>query len=229
MDGSRIVKPKQENKKPSLLNMLKSRLKHGLLLLTVRNLLMRLGLDIEPYYIEQESSEFCELPKIKDEVSLYSLKIVNDEILKKQFEFLGWSSDLLEKIIQSEHYCLGLYRGQELAAFMIATLKQFDVKGRIIPLSPKEAYLEYMYTFENFRGRNIAPYLRYKTYKLLQNKGIQDFYSMSQYFNNSSLKFKKKLGAKHKEFWLHIGLFKSLKWNFLLKDYGKGKPIDIKA
>jgi hypothetical protein len=32
-----------------------------------------------------------------------------------------------------------------------------------------------MYTFEAFRGKNLAPYLRYHSYKVLEDKGVTDY------------------------------------------------------
>ena len=82
-----------------------------------------------------------------------------------------------------------------------------------------EAYLENMYTYENFRGKNLAPYLRYQCYKMLAGEGKNVCYSMTQCFNTSSRKFKAKLGARHRELYLHIGLFKRFRRTVLLRRY----------
>jgi hypothetical protein len=76
-----------------------------------------------------------------------------------------------------------------------------------------------MYTFEAYRGKNLAPYLRYHSYKLLEDQGIDKLYSISAYFNKSSLKFKQKLNAQHLQLLLHVGLFKRFHWNYTLKTY----------
>lgn len=218
-DKEALKASKKENQRFHKVKMIRQRIKHGLFLLTLRNALMRIGLDFEPYWLELESPDFCSEPMIKDDKSLYRVEIVHDDIIENQFGLLGWSSKMLEEKIHSDHLSTGLYRNDDLAAFMIVRLNSYNSKGRTINLDKCEAYLENMYTFDNYRGKNLAPYLRYKSYMLLKKQGFTRFYSGSQYFNKSSLRFKEKLGAKHLEFWLHIGLFKKFKWDFLLKEY----------
>ncbi|MEJ2162824.1 MAG: hypothetical protein P8X60_05745, partial [Robiginitalea sp.] len=98
-------------------------------------------------------------------------------------------------------------------------LGSFFYRGKEFKLNSNEAYLENMYTFEAFRGKNLAPYLRYQCYNLLAAEGKTQCYSISNYFNNSSLRFKQKLNAQHLELWLHMGLLKRFRGNFLLKTY----------
>ena len=76
-----------------------------------------------------------------------------------------------------------------------------------------------MYVYENYRGKGIAPYLRYQCYKLLEKEGVNTFYSISEYFNFSAIKYQKKFNAKPLELCLSIKLFKINIWNFTLKKY----------
>ena len=210
----------KEQKKLYRFRMIQSRIKHGLLLLTIRNALMRIGLDFEPYWVELEGLSLCDEPKLKnDDPKNYILKKLDDQIILDQYELLSWNTSELIPALQSEHYSIGLYNKDRLAAFMIIRIGQYTYKNRKIPLKRNEAYLENMYTYESFRGRNLAPFLRYQSYKLLEEEGKTSCYSLTQYFNKSSLRFKQKLNAKHLELWLHLGLFKRFQWNFLLKTY----------
>jgi len=54
---------------------------------------------------------------------------------------------------------------------------------------------------------------------MLEEENKQICYSITQYFNTSSLKFKAKLNARHFELWLFIGFFKRFKRNFRIKKY----------
>ena len=132
---------------------------------------------------------------------------------------MSWINPIVKVWNDSNSKAFGLYRESELAAFMMARSNYFVFKGKHFPLDSNESYLENMYTLENFRGRNLAPYLRYQCYKLLAAEGKTVCYSITQYFNKSSLKFKSKLNVQHVELWLHLGLFKKIKWNFLIKKY----------
>ena len=98
-------------------------------------------------------------------------------------------------------------------------LNDFGNKGRLFKLKDNEALLVNMYTFQSFRGKNLAPYLRYHSYEFLNKQGRDTFYSISDYFNKSSIKFKEKLKAKPLKLYFHIILFKKYHWDFLLKKY----------
>ena len=79
---------------------------------------------------------------------------------------------------------------------MWINIKERGFKETIIQLKSDEAYLWNMYTMESFRGMNIAPYLRYKSYEVLKGMGRDKLYSISEYFNTPAIKFKLKLNAK---------------------------------
>ncbi len=195
------------------------RIRHGLILYSLHNLLLRIGLDIGPYYLELEGLDRCDEPPLRDDASLYHFSDVDDVKVLELYETLGWSTEELKATFQLPHRCIGLYRDRELAAFMVIQLEYFLIKGKRFELKKNEAYLENMYTYENFRGKNIAPYLRYQSYKLLDQQGRQLCYSVTEYFNKSSLNFKKKLNAKHLKLYLHLGLFRRYRWDILLKTY----------
>ncbi|MGB5356739.1 MAG: hypothetical protein WBN11_08590, partial [Eudoraea sp.] len=74
-------------------------------------------------------------------------------------------------------------------------------------------------TFEEHRGKNLAPFLRYHSYLMLQEMGIESIYSITQYFNTSSIKFKKKLRAKNIALYINIALFGRYHTYKLLKNY----------
>jgi hypothetical protein len=76
-----------------------------------------------------------------------------------------------------------------------------------------------MYTMDDFRGKNLAPYLRYKSYEILKELGRDKIYSVSVLFNSSAIRYKEKLNAKNLKLILYIELFKKLKWSITLKNY----------
>jgi hypothetical protein len=61
-----------------------------------------------------------------------------------------------------------------------------------------------MYTMEPYRDKNLAPYLRYQSYGILNKTGRSKLYSVSEYFNSSSIKYKQKLNAKNLKLVLFI-------------------------
>ncbi len=192
--------------------------KHGLFWHGVRNRLARIGLDFMPYYWVIEGQDEIEEPKIRGEQSNFTLLFLSESdinAVKEQIIGIG-HKDLLGYFKEGQ-LCLGLKQDNNIAAYMFAKTDFFIFRKKRFDFAPNEAYLHGMYTFENYRGKNLAPYLRYQSYKLLKEKGITKFYSVSEYFNKSTIKFKRKLNAQHLRLYLSVVFFKSIRFNLLLK------------
>ncbi len=193
---------------------------NGLLLYGLRNRLARIGIDIIPYYWVQEEFDPCTEPLIKGNIDEYDVKYLSKEEVisaaSKVPKILG--NDLI-KGFNSGQLCVGLEYKNSVAAFNFVEFNTFNFHKRRFELKDNEAYLLNMWTFHEYRGRNLAPYLRYKSYQLLKEHRIDVKYSISNYFNKSTIKFKNKLNAKHLNLYLSIVLFKKIYWNFKLKDF----------
>ncbi len=206
--------------KVSIIERYRGIIRNGLFLFGLRNRLARIGIDIEPYYWVQEEYEPCEAPIINDDASKYAIRYLNlDEL--RNICYLQSAKEIEEMVkgMERGQLCVGLQKEGEIAAYTFVELNDFDFKGRIFKIKPNEFYLLNMWTFHAFRGRNLAPYLRYKTYQLLKEQGRDVKYSITDYFNKSSIKFKKKLNSKNHYLYLSIVLFGKYKWNFTLKKY----------
>jgi hypothetical protein len=102
---------------------------------------------------------------------------------------------------------------------MFIELNDFEIKNHKFKLNTNEAYLLNMFTITNFRGKNLAPYLRYACYRHLEKRLITTKYSVNNYFNKSAINFKKKLNSKPQKLEVNIESFKSVQWNLVLKSY----------
>ena len=195
-------------------------IKNGLLLFGIRNKLAQVGLDIRPYYWVQEEIFPCEEPIIKGDVFRYNVRFLNLEEIEELSKNLPkmLAQDLIVGI-KNGQLCIALEYNNEIAAFTFVELKNFVFNRKAFTLKDNEAYLLNMWTFHSFRGRNLAPYLRYKTYQLLREQGRNAKFSITEYFNKSSIKFKKKLNSKNLILIMSIVLFKRYYWNFLIKTY----------
>ena len=222
-DNTKIETSPREAGRFYKLHLIRHRIKHGLILHSFFNLLLRVGISINPYWIDEEGLHLCEEPEIRDDPALYNTGPVDKKVVLELYQNLRWNTEELMDRLQSDYQAVGLFRQDALAAFMLMRYHSFTYRGNRIDLSKDEAYLENMYTYEDYRGRSLAPYLRYQGYKKLADEGKIRCYSITQYFNKSSQKFKAKLNARHSEFWLHIGLFGKYKRNFLLKKYPSSK------
>lgn len=196
--------------------------RHGLFLYGVTNRLEHIGINIYPYYWVQEGISGYDPPEIKGNKSEYSIKYLNlEEVTQIIGSVPGFNKQEILDDFNKGQLCVGLMHLKECAAFMFIELNDFIIKKRTFKLADNEAYLLNMWTFDAYRGMNLAPYLRYQCYLLLNDIGRDTTFSNSAYFNKSSIKFKKKLDAKHLKLYMYLGLFKKYHWNFLLKEYIK--------
>jgi hypothetical protein len=204
----------------SLFKKIEYKFKHGLVLQSIRNLLTKVGINIAPYYWVQEGLTETEEPQINGNVSDYTLGFLEPDDLKKIAASIpGYSADALLADLKAGHLCLGLKYKSEIASFMWINLKDCSYMPVKIILNSDEAYLTSMYTVESFRGKNLAPYLRYKSYEILKKMGRNKIYSVSEFFNSAAIRYKEKLNAKNLKLVFYLRLFKKLKWSFTLKTY----------
>jgi len=197
-----------------------SKFRHGLALGAALSRLSKIGIEIIPYYLVQEGIDDSAFPKIKDDATKYSVSFFGLQEMKIIGETTrGYEEGTLLTRLQEGKKCIGIKRNSHIAAFMWIDLKECNHKPDIFPLKKNEAYLYDMHTLDAFRGKNIAPYLRYQSYGSLKNIGRDTFYSVSSLLNKSSIKFKKKLNAKLLKLVLSVGLFNKFHKNFTIKAY----------
>lgn len=208
----------QEKNKLYIVYFIWNRIQNGLFIFSARNLLARFGFDVGAYYLVQEAIIKCPPPKIKGNFDDYKLKFLTIEDAKEIDNTLGPSSKLV-RTLKNGQLGIGLKYNDQLASHMTIKLNDFEVKHRPFKLKDNEALLLNMYTYESFRGKNLAPYLRYESYKFLKKQGRDTFYSISDYFNKSTIKFKDKLKAKPLKLYFYIILFKKFHWDFILRKY----------
>ena len=201
------------------LRLIPKRIQDGQVLFSIRNLLIRVGIHIGPYYWVREGAYPIDEPKIrldttKCKVSYFSLEEL-EEIKKTKTAF---GSDFTG-LLKDGQKCLGIKFDNEIATFMFIQYDDLLFRGRMFKLNENEVYLQNMFTYDKFRGKNLAPYLRFQCYQLLNQEGIDKIYSVTTYFNKSASNFKKKLKAENLQLNLYLILFKKYTWNFTLRDY----------
>jgi hypothetical protein len=197
-----------------------NKFRYGLVLQVIRNKLAQAGLVFTPYYLYQEVTGTCKVPEIKGNISEYSIEFLNEEdMISLGSNARGYSEQEFLSWLRMGKKCLGLKYGGDVTAFMWIHLDLFDFEPINIPLKEDEVYLTDMYTLEPYRGKNFAPYLRYRSYEILQKMGRTTIFSVVEFFNTPAKKYKQKLNGKKIRFVLYIRLFKKLKWSILLKEY----------
>jgi hypothetical protein len=150
---------------------------------------------IVPYYAFQEflcHEKDLNITPDLDQWKICFLKPSDMETISSNPEVIE-SNDLLSEMLTHGRICLGLLHNDKIAAYTCCNLKRRHYyPAPDIPLKKDEAYLYDARTFEAYRGKNIAPYLRYQLYKYLTKIGRTKFYSCTVLFNTSAINFKKK-------------------------------------
>jgi GNAT superfamily N-acetyltransferase len=127
--------------------------------------------------------------------------------------------------LEAGRLCLAFKYKGEIAAYSWCDLNYLQYKGRKVALKRNEACLFNARTYRAFRGKNLAPYVRNELCKLLKQRGIDRFLSISLWSNTASLKFKQKLGAKPIGLFLYIGLFRKFHLHFRLRNMAHSQFI----
>ena len=125
---------------------------------------------------------------------------------------------LLAKLKDGSH-CLGLFIEGSVAAYSWYNSKECTFEAFRFPLKEKEAYLFSAHTFKAYRGMNLAPFLRYRLYKHLYEKGFVRLYSVTDRFNSPAIRFKRKLNARPLKLFFCVEVFKKYRWITVLKEY----------
>lgn len=195
-------------------------IKHGLFWHGVRNNLAKIGFDFMPYYWVKEATEPFSPPQIRGEDKNFELSVFGEEeIAYIKSTIIGIEEKDLFADLKNGEICIGLKNQSNIAAYMFIKRQPFNFRKRQFNLKANESYLHSMYTFEDYRGKNIAPYLRYHSYKFLEKEGVDNYLSVSEYFNKSTIRFKQKLKSKPLKLYLSILLFKRWTFNLTLKSF----------
>jgi hypothetical protein len=204
----------------TLLQKVLIKFRYGMVLQVIKNRMTRIGIEFTPYYWFQEGIHGTSIPDVKGIISDYSVEFLAPADMKLiGTNTSGYSEGKLLALLKAGEKCLGIKYKDEIAAYMWINLNEFEYKSTLTHFKSNEAYLWNMFTMESYRGKNLAPYLRYKSYEILHEMGRDKLYSISEYFNSPAIKFKQKLNAKILKLMLYIRLFKKFQWNLTLKTY----------
>jgi hypothetical protein len=215
-----MINKKNRTDKESVLRKIINKIRYGMVLQVINNRIERLGIIIKPYYLFLEGLNYAQLPEIKENMSDYHCEFLGPDDMKAVAKGkTGLSENDYLSFLSEGQKCLAVKYRDDIAAFMWINVNEFRYKEVAYALDHQEAYLWNMFTMEPFRGMNLAPYLRYKSYEMLQDMGRNKLYSISEYFNTPAINFKKKLNARITKLQLYINLFKKHYWNITLKQY----------
>jgi len=213
------------NEPASFVGKAKKKVQYGMLLHSFLGHLKHVGIVIYPYYLDREQFIAASDLRVSIEPKLDSVTtsfLAADEIesvMRPLEEARADAGYTAKDRIADGCLCFGVKKEQKVIAYTWCDLKVCNHKPLPISLEGSEAYLFDMYTFEECRGNNIAPFMRHKLYSHLIEMGRTDFLSVTDAFNSASKRFKGKLGAYPLKLFLYIKFGKLFERNFLLKSY----------
>ncbi len=187
---------------------------------SVQSVLREVHVTFNPYYVYLEG--LADEPELKFQEGFadYSIEHLTAGDMKTIAGIPGRRVGLAEllKRVDNGQVCLGIKHLDELVSFTWYDVNQSNIKGRIVPLKQNEAYLFDAYTLDAYRGKGLAPYMRYRVYRELAELGKTRLYSFTDYFNSPAIRFKQKLNAKLLQLRVIVG-FRRWRFNVLLKRY----------
>jgi ribosomal protein S18 acetylase RimI-like enzyme len=186
----------------------------------ISRVLSHIGIAFKFYYIFKEG--LSEIKEDKLNFSDYEIRFLDYKDITTLHNLEGHDnpvSAMLDRLRKGDK-CLGLKNNGKIVGFTWSRFDQFAYPSNFgFSLGPDEAYLYDMYVLKEYRGRNIAPLLRYSSYQELAKIGRTVLYSVSLIPNTPAIRFKKKLGAQIQSLWLYVRLNKKISWNWKLKTY----------
>lgn len=179
------------------------------------------GIRITPYFVVLEGLLNSSLSHLEAGFFEYKLDFLNKQDMVEISQIPGQRVSLeeLTNRLKENKICYGAKHNGKIVGFTWCDFSEFYFKFYKFRLKDDEAYLFDAFTLPAYRGKGIAPYLRYQFYKILKNFGKHQLLSVSDSFNTPSIKFKKKLNAKMIELRLLIIIFKKWNFDFHLKSY----------
>jgi hypothetical protein len=187
---------------------LRDNFRHRQILQSLFKFLGRHHIIIAPYYVTVESLKHEYEPRADPDLGPIAACLLSPAEIEEVYahpdsEVMAYEK---ETLLNERCLCFGLRIKGEIAAYMWCNLNRCHSRYTRFSLRQNEAYLCSAVTLKAYRGRNLAPSLRYELYKYLNGLGRTSFYSITEFFNTPARNFKEKLGARPLRLGLHIRL-----------------------
>ncbi|MEW6486521.1 MAG: hypothetical protein AB1578_01225 [Thermodesulfobacteriota bacterium] len=187
-----------------------------------------LGITVRPFYLHREGLSLAGLRVFEEELAPLGVGFLGPGDMPALGELPGRSLPapaLLSRLERGQR-CLGARWEGQVVAFTWCDLERCHYEGCSFALGPDQAYLFDAYCALEWRGRGLAPYLRYRAYGELEGLGRTELFSITDAFNVSALHFKEKLRARPVLLGLQVKLWGRMCRTRVLRRYPGGAPPD---
>jgi hypothetical protein len=197
------------------------KIRHRIVIEEALERLSRVGIQIQLYLLVLEGLSDRQLPQWESGFSEYEVGFLSPDEVQMAAVISGRviAKETFLQRLRENKKCFGVKYGHKVVAYTWCDLAECHHPGNQFPLKHNEAYLFDAFTSREFRGRDIAPYMRYQCYKELAKIGRHRLYSVTSRFNTSARRFKQKLGAHSLELCLFVHLLKKWHFHIRLKKY----------
>lgn len=184
--------------------------------------LSKLIIRFKPYYLVNEGDidDMINIIKPKlniDDLVVCSLGESDMENLSQNIEIAQTKAELIHRLKNGWH-CMGIRYNGSIISYLWYHLK--EVKELLeFQLNDDEAYISDVRTLKPYRGKNLAPYLRYELYNYLRSIGKDKFYSIILCYNKPAIQVMKKINARPVKLILWIHIKKRICCNIVLKSF----------
>jgi hypothetical protein len=201
---------------------IRQKFKHGLMMQFVVSRIAMLGVDIKPFYLVEERFREDLATGFEEGFGEFEITWLGPAEMDAIAAIPNYpfSKEQLLLRLESGQLCLGVKQQGNLAAFTWADLSKHPGPWFRFSVKEDEAYLFDAYTLEAFRGKRLAPFIRYSLYRKLNQMGKETFYSISEAFNSPSIRFKMSLKARFLSLWVDVGLFGRCRRVWKVRDFG---------
>lgn len=179
--------------------------------------LAKIGIKIDPYYLTLRI--ICEETplNLKPGLNLVIGKILSPSEIELVYSHPEnkWFGSEKRKHVQEGCLCYGLKYNGEITAFTWCNLYRCH---EIYPFNLKndEAYITETYTFEAYRGKNLAPFLKYQFNQYLMKAGRKKVYGFINVFNSPAIRYMKKINAIPIKIIFCVRLFDKFSWQLIM-------------
>jgi hypothetical protein len=207
----------------NIIRKVKERYRDGLLLNAIYGVLKQKKFEVHLFYLfSKDISDKTDLniqPKIEP-IEIEQLKPSDMKYLAVKAES-DYSEDMMLQMLSEGCICMGIKYIDEIVSWGWANLKNAknDVLSFSFELKENEAYTYGTRTLSAFRGKALAPYRKYHLYKHLAKIGRTKIYSLVEFENILSIKYRRKLNDKPLKLFIHVKFLNKYHRNFVLKRY----------
>ena len=194
-------------------------LRYGLLMQRILSWLRSHGLDIHPFCLIREGVRAYDLT-LPDLAGEFESTVLTQDEIPAIAALSPWATvENVQGRFDRGDLCLVLKNEETVAGYTWVNFEEVSEPKCSYVLQPGEAYLYDAYIAPDYRGRDLAPYMRYECYKHLRNDGRDAFYSLSDYFNKPAIRFKVKLNAEIVRLYLYMAVGSREIGHWTLKNY----------